>query len=116
MSKRRRIAAWGLLALLLRVLMPEAALLSLHAHQHTNDEVATSRLAKSSGKAVLSPKHQHCHAEQLYDAPFQPALPVVLTVPTRRPVYVRYRPQAPVCRASHLLDGASLRGPPALRA
>ena len=116
MSKRRRIAAWGLLALLLRVLMPEAALLRLHAHQHTDDEVATSRLAKVRGKAVVSPQHQHCHAEQLYDAPFQPALPVVLPVPARRPVYVRYRPQAPVCRASHLLDGASLRGPPALRA
>jgi hypothetical protein len=104
------------LALLLRVLMPEAALLSLHAHQHTHDEVTTSRTAKAHGKPVLSPKHQHCHAEQLYDAPFQPAPPVVLTAPNRQPVYVRYRPQAPVCRASHLLDGASLRGPPVRRA
>ena len=95
--------------------MPEAAMLRLHAHEHTHDKVATTQIAKAGGKAVISPKHQHCHVEQFYDAPFQPALPVVLSEPARRPVYAVYHPQAPVCRASHLLDGASLRGPPALR-
>ncbi|WBA44069.1 hypothetical protein [Hymenobacter canadensis] len=71
--------------------------------------------ATAAGKALLSPQHKHCHVEQLYDAPFQPVAPVVIPVPVRLLRYATYRPQAPVCRASHLLDGASLRGPPAGR-
>ena len=107
----------GLLGLLLRVLTPEAALLHLHFHQHTPDDQPRSTApAKRSPQAAVSTQHQHCHAEQLYDAPFQPAGPVV--VPTLPPLlrYATYRPAAPVCRAPHLLDGACLRGPPAGRA
>lgn len=111
---RRKLAAWWLLLLLVRVLEPEAAVLRLHFHHHTEEEPA--RPGHRADKAVLSTEHQHCHAEQLYDAPFQPALPVVLPEPAQLLRYAEYRPAAPVCRAAHLLDGACLRGPPAQRA
>ena len=113
---QRKLVAWWLLLLLVRVLAPEAAVLRLHFHSHTEEEPAGRVAAKSAAKAVLSTKHQHCHVEQLYDAPFQPALPVVLPEPVQLLPYAEYRPEAPVCRASHLLDGACLRGPPAGRA
>lgn len=114
MHTGRRLIAWWLLGLLLRVLVPEAAILRLHFHQHTEDVPLTSgTVAPEKHKALLSAKHQHCSVEQLYNAPFQPAVPVKLPEPVRLLAYAVYRPQAPVCRASHLLDGASLRGPPA---
>ncbi|MBX0289167.1 hypothetical protein K3G63_01885 [Hymenobacter sp. HSC-4F20] len=105
--------AWWLLGLLLRVVAPEAAVLRLHFHQHTQDTPLTSISVKSGQqKEVLSGKHQHCYTEQLYNAPFQPAVPIKLPEPVRLLAYAVYRPQAPVCRASHLLEGACLRGPP----
>ncbi|UOQ70228.1 hypothetical protein [Hymenobacter cellulosilyticus] len=116
MQKGRQIVAWWLLVLLVRVLTPEAAVLRLHRHQHTDDKPQVSYSAKPGTKAALSPQHQHCHVEQLFNAPFQPAVPVAVPAPVRLLTYATYRPQAPVCRASHLLDGASLRGPPARRA
>lgn len=108
--------AWWWLVLLLRVLAPEAAMLQLHPHAHTQDEPRLSGAGRAGSKALLSPQHKHCHAEQLYDVPFQPAAPVAMPVAVRLLRYATYRPQAPVCRASHLLDGTSLRGPPASRA
>lgn len=102
--------------LLIRVLTPEAAVLRLHFHDHTEDTSLAPAKVTSDTQAALSPEHQHCHAEQLYDAPFQPAARVGTPAPIRLLRYATYRPQAPVCRASHLLDGASLRGPPAGRA
>ena len=116
MLTKRKLVAWWLLLLLLRVLTPEVAVLRAHFHQHTDDTLSVQYAAKVGAKAVLSGKHQHCHTEQLFDAPFQPAAPLVLPAPLQLRAYAVYRPQAPVCRASHLLDGASLRGPPARRA
>lgn len=91
-------------------------MLRLHFHQHSEDAPLAAPTVKAGTKAVLSPKHQHCHIEQLYDSPFQPAVPLSLEPPMQLLAYAVYRPQAPVCRAFHLLDGASLRGPPAHRA
>ncbi|UOQ52341.1 hypothetical protein [Hymenobacter cellulosivorans] len=102
--------------LLARVLTPEAALLRLHQHQHTEDAPVVVRTAKLGPQAMLSAKHQHCHVDNLYNAPFAPAAPVRLAEPVRLLFFAEYRPQAPVCRASHLLEGASLRGPPTARA
>ncbi|RSK48122.1 hypothetical protein [Hymenobacter rigui] len=116
MPNKRKLFAWWLLLLLLRVLIPEAAVLRTHFHQHT-DDTATVRYAAAAGaKAVLSTQHQHCQTEHLFDAPFRPAGPIVLPAPLELRAYAVYRPQAPVCRAAHLLDEASLRGPPAGRA
>ncbi|MDU0369917.1 hypothetical protein ACFPAF_05885 [Hymenobacter endophyticus] len=98
--------------LLLRVLTPEAAVLRTHFHQHTDDTVTVRYAAQVGAKAVFSAKHQHCQTEHLFDAPFQPAAPLLMPAPLELRAYAVYRPQAPVCRASHLLDGASLRGPP----
>jgi len=112
-SVRRRLLAWWLLVLLVRVLAPEAMVLQLHAHAHTEIEPAT-RLPKLARQAILTPKHQHCHTEQLYQVPFVPAAMADLAVPMRRLAYATYRPKALVYRPAHLLDGACLRGPPSL--
>ncbi|UOG72955.1 hypothetical protein MTX78_12535 [Hymenobacter tibetensis] len=104
--------AWWLLLLLLRVLAPEATLLRLHFHQHTEKEPALLHADESARKAVLSSQHQHCHVEEFYNAPFQAVEPTSVEAIVRQRVYAQYRPQALACRASHLLDGASLRGPP----
>ncbi|MGY2132432.1 hypothetical protein ACW9KT_09400 [Hymenobacter sp. HD11105] len=113
MHKGRKIVAWWLLLLLVRVLTPEATVLLLHFHEHTQEASSGPAVAKSRTQTELSPEHKHCHAEQLYNTPFQPGLPVSAPAPLRLYRYATYRPLAPVCRASHLLDGASLRGPPA---
>lgn len=112
-SIRRQLLAWWLLLLLARVLTPEATLLHLHAHAHTEAEPAAAARPRLAGKALLTPKHQHCHAEQLYQLPFGPAAAPGVPAPERLLAYALYRPQAPVCRPSHLLAGACLRGPPA---
>ena len=114
--ERRKIVAWWLVVLLLRVLAPGATMLRLHPHQHADEEQATSLAAKTGSKAVLSAKHQHCHVAELYNAPFQPAIPPELPDSEQLLSFAVYRPQAPVCWAAHLLDGASLRGPPASNA
>ena len=116
MQKGRKVVAWWLLVLLVRVLTPEAAVLRLHFHHHTDEKSGYSLVTKTVTKAVLSAKHQHCHVEQLYNAAFQPSGPVRVEGPVRLLTYAVYRPQAPVCQATHLLDGACLRGPPAFRA
>jgi len=113
-SIRRRLLAWWLLLLLGRVLAPESAVLHLHAHAHTVAEPAFAKQPSARAQKLLTPKHQHCHAEQLYQLPFAPATLVEVPAPVRQVVYAILRPQALVCRQAHLLDGACLRGPPAL--
>ncbi len=98
--------------LLARVLSPEAAVLYLHAHTHT-EEPALRAAKGQPAKLIFTPKHQHCHEDQLYQLPFLPAAPVMPPAPVRQLVYATYRPGVPVCRPMHLLDGACLRGPPA---
>jgi len=110
----KKLGIWWLLLLVLRVSLPEAAVLQAHFHRHTELEPATKANGLKAGKHLLTAKHQHCHAEQFYDAPFQPAELVAVEAPLLLRPYAIYRPQAPVCRLWHLLKGASLRGPPAL--
>ncbi|HEX8330631.1 MAG TPA: hypothetical protein VF629_24085 [Hymenobacter sp.] len=64
-------------------------------------------------EAEVSPQHQHCHVEQLYDVAFQPALPPLVPQPRVSSAYPTYRQIGAVCPARHLLPGAALRGPPA---
>ncbi|SFQ51697.1 hypothetical protein [Hymenobacter arizonensis] len=105
--------AWWLLLLLLRVLTPEAALLRLHPHEHTETEEHATSGRQEIRQAVLTPQHLHCHMEQVYDVPFLLTDPLQLPTLVAPLSYARYYPQGPLARASHLLDGASLRGPPA---
>ena len=61
------------LLLFLRVLVPETAVLALHSHEHTQEQ-----LNEESG-FKLDKRHQHCHIDELFSAPFTPALKVVIT-------------------------------------
>jgi hypothetical protein len=98
-----------LLLCLVRTLLPEAWLLTLHRHRHTT-ELATTR--RPAGKELISVRHTHCHTEQFYQVPFQPAGPV--RVPQLQ-LSAHYQPLAvPVQLASSAaaLRGTALRGPP----
>jgi hypothetical protein len=109
---KRRMLAWWLLLLLVRVLTPEATLLRLHTHQHTTEAVLSRPLPRHEHRFLLTPQHRHCHVEQLYDAPFQLAeLGPPMAGPELR-AYARYRVQQMEVCPLHLLDGACLRGPP----
>ncbi|UOQ75676.1 hypothetical protein MUN84_13485 [Hymenobacter sp. 5516J-16] len=67
-----------LLLCFVRVLLPDAWVLALHAHQHTTEE-PTQALKWPKGKALLSAKHQHCDADQFFKSAFEPAvLPALL--------------------------------------
>jgi len=93
---------------------PEAAVLSLHAHHHTVEVAPPSTKHKlAGGQASVSAQHQHCHAEQLYNAAFQPALPIRASLPHIQLHYSEYQALIAVCPPLHLLPGAALRGPPA---
>jgi hypothetical protein len=50
----------------MRVMVPDAILLSIHQHNHT-EHVKLS----SEGMAKLEKKHQHCPVDELFDSPFQ---------------------------------------------
>lgn len=112
-SFRNKLVAWWLLLLLGRIMAPEAAVLGLHAHQHTTEEPAARLTASPRGpRAVFSPKHTHCHAEQLYDVPALLGGSVAVPQPVSRPYYLDYQLLVAVCPAQHLLPGTALRGPP----
>ncbi|WP_324679392.1 hypothetical protein [Hymenobacter sp. GOD-10R] len=69
------LRSWLALVLLLcfvRVLLPEAWVLSLHRHQHTTEE-PTQAPGALHGKQVLSAQHLHCDVDHFYNVPFQPA-------------------------------------------
>lgn len=90
---------------------PETAVLSLHAHDHTV-EVSRPSSVRAAHRPQAEVSHRHCHAEQLYDVAFQPALPPLVPQPRLSPIYPAYRPATAACPARHLLPGAALRGPP----
>jgi hypothetical protein len=62
-----------LLLLFVRVLVPETTVLALHSHEHTEDQL------NEDADFKLDKKHQHCQIDQLFNAPFTPALPVAIT-------------------------------------
>ncbi|OUJ72800.1 hypothetical protein [Hymenobacter crusticola] len=72
MQTLRSRLALVLLLCFVRVLLPEAWVLSLHAHQHTTEE-PTQTPGTLRGKLVLSAKHQHCDVDHFCNIPFQPA-------------------------------------------
>ncbi|QCR21603.1 hypothetical protein C1N53_04075 [Pontibacter sp. SGAir0037] len=62
MYGRQIYTAYLLLVLFLRVLAPEAAVLSLHRHTHTEDVL---QAGQTVGQA-----HIHCHVDDLFNKPF----------------------------------------------
>ena len=100
-----------LLLCLVRTLLPEAWVLALHRHAHTTEKLAATR-RPTTGQEALSPRHTHCHAEQFYNVPFVPAVPVRVPHP---PVPARYQALAvptPPAALATLLRRTALRGPP----
>lgn len=106
MPALRSYIAFVLLTCFMRVLVPDAWLLALHSHQHTEQEVAVKKAP------LLSAKHQHCSVDHFYDVPFQPSTLVVL-VPIS-PTYARgwLMPQQAGWRHTSAAT-TYLRGPPA---
>ncbi|WP_140467884.1 hypothetical protein [Hymenobacter nivis] len=110
---RRQFCAAFLLLCFVRVLLPEAWVLALHAHAHTTAEPARrAHLGPAKGKALLSSQHQHCHEDSLYDAVFQPAAPVVVPGPRHSAVVGLRRLFAPSVWAEAVAAQRCLRGPP----
>lgn len=71
----RHIAIF-LLLLFVRVMVPDSVLLNLHAHSHTEHTEHSD-----TTKTQLTQKHTHCPVENLFGAPFQPAIAAALKVP-----------------------------------
>lgn len=105
--------AWLMLLCFGRLLVPEAAWLAAHRHEHTHDAPAAARGA-AKGKLLLSPKHQHCHVEQLYDVPFQLAGPVAMPAARVRVAFRNLMPAAVQTCAARPVGVVALRGPPTL--
>ena len=111
---RRQLFAVFLLLCFVRVLLPEASLLALHPHEHTEDEPTHQAVfGTTKGKALLSKQHKHCHEEQLFNAAFQPSAPVQLVKPQLRAVVGILKPFAASVWAEATEAQRCLRGPPA---
>lgn len=110
MHTLRSRLAFVLLLCFARVLVPDAWVLALHAHEHTVEAVAP--VGKTAHpKALFSARHQHCAVDHFYDAAFTPSVPLHLAV--------RLLPHAPALSwatesvwHSATRATADLRGPP----
>ena len=102
-----------LLLCLTRTLVPEAWILALHTHGHTTDEPAQRGTARQKGQALLSPKHQHCQVDHVYNLPFLPGAPVVVPVPTTRLSFATAPVPTTATAPWIARPVAQLRGPPA---
>lgn len=110
---RRQLCVAFLMLCFVRVLLPEAWVLALHAHAHTTAEPALrAHLSPAKGKALLSGQHRHCHEDSLYDAAFQPAAPVLVLGPTRTAVVGLLTPFAASVWSEAEAVQRCLRGPP----
>ena len=69
MYRFKNYIAYLLLLLFVRVLAPETVVLQLHPHEHTEEEQQ-----RNDADFKLSKKHTHCHTDDLFNAPFAPAL------------------------------------------
>ena len=113
MQALRSHIALLLLLCLTRTLLPEAWLLTLHAHAHTTIEPAHARAWDCKDKALVGVKHQHCEVEKFYNAAFQAA--ALVAVPSPR-LARRYSaaivPLAVRAAAGQLVRPLAMRGPP----
>ncbi len=72
MYRFKNYIALFLLLLFVRVVVPEAAVLALHTHEHTQD-----KLVKMDTGLKLEKKHTHCHTDNLFNSPFSPAFATI---------------------------------------
>ena len=102
-----------LLLCLVRTLLPEAWILALHPHEHTTEEPAHAPAFRHKGKALVSNQHKHCPVEELYNVPFLPSAPLVVSVPVAYPCFAT-APVPTIATAPWIARvPAQLRGPPA---
>lgn len=111
MRTLRTRLAYLLLLCFTRVLLPDAWILAMHQHEHTQEEPAhATRLDNARAKALLTAKHQHCQTDNFYHIPFYPAPPLEL------PFVVRHADveamEGILTEAHRALQTAHLRGPP----
>ena len=110
MRTLRSRLALALLLCFARVLLPDAWVLALHAHQHTTHE-PTLASDWPKGKSLLSAEHQHCDTDQFFKSAFEPGLPVV--VPVRELTTVAaVATQGSVAGYAAPIAHTALRGPP----
>jgi hypothetical protein len=103
-----------LLLAFVRVLLPDAAVLMLHNHTHTELEAAHDADSALKGKTIVSEKHSHCAVDHLFNAPalLVPAFEFGVVVPMRFA-----QPQQVAVSsvwAMRLVRTLCLRGPPAM--
>src|SRR3712207_5905879 len=65
-----------MLLLFVRILIPDAAVLALHANEHTEDVHQ-----KMDNGFKLDKKHTHCHTDNLFNSPFSPGLTSIIAAP-----------------------------------
>ncbi len=95
-----------------RVLVPDALVLALHRHAHTEQEAAHDAGSGWKGKTVVAEKHSHCPTDHLFNVPAlpAPAFEFGVVVPVR---YARPVPEALAgVWAARLVRTLCLRGPP----
>ena len=95
--------ALTLLFLFCRTLAPEAAVLAMHQHEHTED-------ARPASDSKVSTKHVHCHVDDLYNSDFtSPAFSFELKL---NPVEVCYVQPYSFAWKFTYPNNTYLRGPP----
>ena len=111
MRTLRTRLAYLLLLCFTRVLLPDAWVLAMHQHEHTQEEPAhATRLDNAHAKALLTTKHQHCQTDNFYHVPFYPALPIELPFVAR---YANAEAVGGILAEAHRVSQiAHLRGPP----
>ncbi|GAB3300264.1 hypothetical protein GCM10027348_25110 [Hymenobacter tenuis] len=112
MRTLRSRLALVLLLCFVRVLLPDAWVLALHAHEHTTEE-PTQATSWPKGKVLLSAKHQHCDTDQFFKSAFELAPSLAVAAPATGHFAI---PTATALTGTwHLVPivTADLRGPPA---
>ena len=74
MQTFRQYIAFFLLLAFVRVMVPDALMLKLHAHQHTEHHAAHGHHITHDHGLELDVKHTHCPVEDVFNAPYQPEL------------------------------------------
>ena len=95
-----------------RVLLPDAAVLALHQHAHTEREAAHEAGSGLKGKTIVSEKHTHCPTDHLFNAAalLAPTFEFGVVVPV---AFAQRRPGAGASVwTARLVRTLCLRGPP----
>lgn len=76
MNPITRYSAIFLLLLFVRVMVPDAVLLGMHHHAHTEHTDTAAEV-----QAKVEKEHTHCPVDKLFDSPFQGSFQVAIITP-----------------------------------